>query len=260
MRLNEEIAIVTGGGQGIGREIALRLAQEGAIVFIADVDANGARETERIIFDMCGRKASVVLTDVSQEKQTEHLVRETLKTNNRIDILVNNAGIMGPVKNIEDIAVEEWDQTMAVNLRGMFLCCKYVVPVMKRQEKGSIVNIASITGKRPLTQRLPYAVSKMGVIGLTRTLAAEVGKFNIRVNAVCPGAVEGPRLKRVFEGIMKYSGKSWDQVVAERLESTPLKTLIDPKQIAAVVAFLCSEDAAMMTGEDVNVSAGAVMF
>jgi len=131
---------------------------------------------------------------------------------------------------------------------------------MKKQEKGSIVNIASITGKRPLTQRLPYAASKMGVIGLTRTLAAEVGKFNIRVNAVCPGAVEGPRLKRVFEGIMKYSGKSWDQVVAERLESTPLKTLIDPIYIAAVVAFLCSEDAAMMTGEDVNVSAGDVMF
>jgi len=260
MRLNKEIAIVTGAGQGIGREIALRLAQEGVVVCIADVDANGAEETERVIFDRCGRKARVFLTDVSQEKQVERLVTDTLKTGNRIDILVNNAGIMGPVKNVEDIQVEEWDHTIAVNLRGMFLCCKYVVPVMKRQAKGSIVNIASVTGKRPLTQRLPYAASKMGVIGLTRTLAAEVGEFNIRVNAVCPGAVEGSRLKKVFEGIMKHSGKSWDQVVAERLESTPLKTLIDPKHIAAVVAFLCSEDAAMMTGEDVNVSAGAVMY
>ena len=111
-----------------------------------------------------------------------------------------------------------------------------------------------------MTQRLPYAASKMGVIGLTRTLAAELGKWKIRVNTVCPGAVAGPRYDRVIEGVMKFSGKSRDQVIAERTEASPLKTFVDAKHIAAVVAFLCSEDAAMMTGQDINVSAGTIMY
>lgn len=260
MGLDGEIAIVTGAGLGIGQQIALRLAQDGAFICMVDVDENGLRETEEMISKYHGKKTKVILTDVSQEGQVENMVKEALKVDNRIDILVNNAGIMGPIKNVEDILLEEWEQTMAVNLRGVFLGCRYVVPVMKRQNKGSIVNIASVTGKRPLTQRLPYAASKMGVMGLTRTLAAEVGKYKIRVNSVCPAGVEGPRLKKVFEGIMKYSGKTWDQVIAERLESIPLRTLISPKYIAAIVAFLCSEDAGMMTGQDVNVSAGAVMY
>ena len=260
MRLDGAIAIVTGAGQGIGQHIALRLAQDGALVCIVDINLDGLKETEEMITKANAKKPAIILTDVSREGEVEPMVKEALKIADRVDILVNNAGIMGPVKNVEDILVEEWEQTMAVNLRGMFLCCKHVVPIMKRQKRGCIVNIASVTGKRPLTQRLPYATSKMGVIGLTRTLAAEVGEWNIRVNSVCPGAVEGSRLKKVFEGIMKYSGKTWDQVVSERLESTPLRRLIHPKDIAAVVAFLCSEDGAMITGEDVNVSAGDVMF
>ncbi len=260
MRFDGETAIVTGAGQGIGQQIALRLAQEGAAVCLVDIQSDRLKETVEMIEKAGGKKAEIILADVSQEKQVEQIVKEILKIHDRIDILVNNVGIMGPVKHVEDILVDEWDQTMAVNLRGMFLCCKHVIPIMKHQKKGSIVNMASATGKRPLTQRLPYATSKMGVIGMTRTLAAEVGKWNIRVNSVCPGAVEGPRLTRVFEGIMKFSGKSWDQVVSERLELTPLKTLIHPKYIAGVVAFLCSEDGAMITGEDVNVSAGNVMF
>jgi NAD(P)-dependent dehydrogenase (short-subunit alcohol dehydrogenase family) len=167
---------------------------------------------------------------------------------------------MGPVKNIEEISLEEWEGTMAVNLRGIFLCCKYAIPPMKIRKKGSIVNISSVTGKRALTQRTPYATSKMGVIGLTRTLAAEVGKWKIRVNAVCPGAVTGKRQDQVYEGIMKFSGKTMEQVIAERVEISPLRSFVDPKYVAAIVAFLCTEDAAMMTGQDINVSAGAVMY
>ena len=167
---------------------------------------------------------------------------------------------MGPVKRVEDITVDEWEETMAVNLRGMFLCCKHAVPVMKRQGGGNIVNISSVTGKRPLTERVPYATSKMGVIGMTRTLAAELGRWKIRVNAVCPGAVIGPRLDRVMEGVMKFSGKTREEVIAARTEASPLRSFVDPKYIAAVVAFLCSEDAAMVTGQDINVSAGAVMY
>ena len=260
MNLKNQISIVTGGGQGIGREIALRLAQEGAVVVIGDINEKGSHETAAMIVKKGGPKAVVIPTDITHEDQVVRLINGTMEMNKRIDILVNNSGVMGPVKNMEDITVEEWEETMAVNVTGMFLCCKHAIPIMKKQGKGSIVNISSITGKRHLIQRTPYAASKMAVIGLTRTLAAEVGKWKIRVNAICPGGITGERLDRVFEGIMKYTGKSREQIIAERTEATPLKTLVDPKYVAALVAFLCSEDAAMMTGQDINVSAGAVMF
>jgi len=260
MRLENQIAVVTGGGQGIGAQIALRLARDGAAVVIADVNVDGARQTAGKIAERGGREARVIPTDISDEAQVRALVEEALGPAGRIDILVNNSGIMGPVQNIEEIALADWRATMAVNLDGMFLCCKHVVPCMKRQGRGCIVNIASVTGKRPLTQRTPYATSKMGVIGLTRTLAAEVGKWKIRVNAVCPGAVTGPRQDQVYAGIMKFTGKTREQVMAERAEMSALKTFVDPAQVASVVAFLCSDDAAMMTGQDLNVSAGAVMY
>jgi NAD(P)-dependent dehydrogenase (short-subunit alcohol dehydrogenase family) len=260
MRLEGQIAVVTGGGQGIGEQIALRLAREGATVAIADINETGARKAAEAIAAQGGRKTRVIPTDISDEQQVIALMADALAIGGRIDILVNNSGIMGPVKNIEEVTLDEWRATMAVNLDGMFLCCKHVVPIMKRQGGGSIVNIASVTGKRPLAQRAPYATSKLGVIGLTRTLAAELGRWKVRVNAVCPGAVTGPRQDLVYDGIVKYSGKSLDQVRAERAELSALKTFVDPRHVAAVVAFLCTEDAAMMTGQDINVSAGAVMY
>lgn len=259
MNLNNQVAIVTGGGQGIGQQIALRLAREGAIVIIADVNARGGDETVQMINSEHGQRATLSVTDITSEADVTRLVQHSLIIANRIDILVNNSGIAGPIKSIEDITAEEWDLTLGVNLRGMFFCCKHVIPIMKKENRGSIVNIASVSGKQPLPQRLPYATSKMGVIGLTRTLAAEVGQWNIRVNAVSPGAVDGPRLRLVW-GKHMASGKTWDQVVAEKCEAIPLRTLINPKFIASVVAFLCSEDAAMMTGQDINVSAGNVMY
>lgn len=260
MRLEGQVAIVTGGGQGIGEQIALRLAREGARVVIADINLAGSRTVAEAIAREGGREARVVPTDITDEAQVAELVQAALAIQGRIDILVNNSGIMGPVKHLENITLEEWRGTLAVNLDGMFLCCKHVVPVMKRQGGGSIVNIASVTGKRPLPQRAPYATSKLGVIGLTRTLAAEVGRWKVRVNAVCPGAVTGPRQDQVYAGIMQFTGKSLEEVRAERAEMSALKTFVDPRQVAAVVAFLCSEDAAMMTGQDLNVSAGAVMY
>lgn len=260
MRLDKQIAIVTGGGQEIGRQIALRLAQEGAQVVIADINEKGSRETAEIIGKNGGQKAKVIPTDITYEDQVIKLIKGTLEIDNRIDILVNNAGIAGPSGNIEDITLEDWEATMAVNLRGMFLCCKHVVPNMKRQGKGCIINVSSTSAKRGLPQRTPYTTSKMGVIGLTRTLAMEVGKWKIRVSAICPGAVEGSRHKVIEEMIMRHTGKSREQVVAEFTELTALKTFIDPKYVAAVVAFLCSDDAAMMTGQDINVNAGTTMF
>jgi len=260
MRLDKQIAIVTGSGQGLGQHMAVRLAQEGAIVVIADINEKGSIETAEMISKTSDRRAKVIPTDITYEEQVINLVKGTLGIDNRIDILVNNSGIAGPIKNIEDITLEEWEATMAVNLRGMFLCCKHTIPAMKEQKKGSIVNISSVVAKRPTPQRTPYASTKMGVIGFTRTLALEVGRWNIRVNAICPGEVKSPRLTMVLEGVMRYSGKTWDQVVAERIEASALKSFVSPKDIGAMVAFLCSEDAGMITGEDINVAAGLIMY
>jgi NAD(P)-dependent dehydrogenase (short-subunit alcohol dehydrogenase family) len=260
MRLEKQVAIVTGGGQGIGREIALRLGREGAHVVIGDINEHGSRETAALLRGAGSGDALVVPTDITDESQVARLIEAALGVAGGIHILVNNSGIMGPVKNIEDILLEEWQSTFAVNLAGMFLCCKHVVPVMKRMGTGCIVNIGSVTGKKPMPLRTPYAASKMGVIGFTRTLAAELGSWKIRVNAICPAGVTGDRQRRVYEGIMQFTGKSFEEVTAERAEGTALKTFVDPKYIAALVAFLCSEDAAMMTGQDINVSAGAVMY
>jgi len=260
MGLHNQIAIVTGGGQGLGRQIALRLAQEGSQVVIADINEEGSRETAELIGRNGDRAPRVIPTDIRQENQVTALIQATLSITGRIDILVNNSGIMGPVKPIEDITVEEWEDTLAVNLRGMFLCCKHTIPPMKKQGSGSIVNISSITGKLALVQRTPYATSKMGVIGLTRTLAAEVGKWKIRVNSVCPGAIIGPRLEKVVDGIMQSTGKNREQVRAEWAEASALKTFIDPRAAAAAVAFLCSQEATMITGQDINVCGGTIMY
>jgi len=260
MRLERQVAIVTGGGQGIGQHIAARLAQEGAVVVIADINEKGSIETAEMVFKISGQKAKVILTDITHEEQVVNLVKSTFGMDKRIDILVNNSGIAGPIKNVEDIGLDEWEQTMAVNLRGMFLCCKHAVPVMKEQKRGSIVNIASVVGKRPAPQRTPYASTKLGVIGFTRTLASEVGRWNIRVNAICPGEVKSPRLTMVLEGTMRYSGKTRDQVVEERIEASALKCFVDPEDVGAMVAFLCSQDARMITGEDINVAAGLIMY
>ena len=170
--------------------------------------------------------------DLVDETQVIGLMESALDVSGRIDILVNNAGMAGPMTAVEKISSEEWDETMSVNVKGVFLCCKHLVPVMKKQKAGCIVNIASVTGKRALPERTPYAASKMAVIGLIRTLAAELGSWNIRVNSICPGIVCGPRLDKVFEGIARHSGKSRDEVAAERLTMIALKCFVDPSDVA----------------------------
>ncbi|SDN24489.1 NAD(P)-dependent dehydrogenase, short-chain alcohol dehydrogenase family [Halogranum gelatinilyticum] len=257
--VSDSIAVVTGGGRGIGQAICTRLAQDGADVVIADLDADEMQETKRLV-EAEGQRALAVETDVSEQESVRSTVDRVLDEFGQIDILVNNAGIAGPTSPCEEIEQTEWDATMDVNLRGPFFMCREILPVMKDRGFGRIVNISSVTGKKPLLNRTPYAATKMGLIGFTRTLALEVGEYDINVNAICPGSVDGPRIRGVFEQQAEATGRSYDDVRAETEAQSPRNELVQREDIASVAAYLCSEEAARITGQDINVSAGKVMY
>jgi NAD(P)-dependent dehydrogenase (short-subunit alcohol dehydrogenase family) len=258
MRLNDRVAIVTGASKGIGSAIAVALASEGAKVVLAARNEAGLRETGRRIGD--AERWHAVKTDVTSEHDVAEMVRQTVKQFGTIHILVNNAGIAGPTALCEDVKLAEWEETMAVNLRGPFLCAKAVLPVMKAQRWGRIVNISSITGKRPLSMRTPYASSKLGLIGFTRTLAAEVGPFEVTVNAICPGATKGPRIDAVIKNLAQAEGKSEEEIATRFLQDAALRRFVEADDVASLAVFLASDAGRNMTGQDFNVSAGLVMY
>jgi NAD(P)-dependent dehydrogenase (short-subunit alcohol dehydrogenase family) len=177
-----------------------------------------------------------------------------------LDILVNNAGIAGPTSPLVDITLEQWNKTIAVNLTGVFLACKAALPYMQRSEHGKIVNIGSVTGKQPLPNRSAYAAAKLGVVGLTRTLAHEVGPVGISVNLVSPWLVEGERLEDVLSSMSRERGLTADELRAEMTDGTAFKRTVSEADVVAVVLFLCSPSANNLTGQDINVAAGAVMY
>jgi NAD(P)-dependent dehydrogenase (short-subunit alcohol dehydrogenase family) len=252
-------AIVTGGGRGIGQEISVELARNGADVVVADLDPDEMAETERLV-EGVGRRAVPVEMDLTDPASVEHAVERALEAFGSVEILVNNAGIAGPTATCDEITVQEWDETIAVNLRGAFLMTRQVLPAMKRGGYGRIVNIASVTGKRPVPNRTPYATSKMGLIGFTRSLAAEVGESNINANVVCPGSVQGPRIERVFRRHAEANGDDPEEVKRAEMDRSARKELVAPESVARTVAVLCSDEADQMTGQDINVSAGKVMY
>ena len=259
MKLLNKTAIITGGGKGIGRAISLMFAREGANISLAARSTDLMEETSREIMAL-GRRVLVNTTDITKVEQVERMVKQTLEEFGGIDILVNNAGIAGPTKYVYEITLEEWDETFNVNLRGAFLCCRAVVPLMIRRGGGKIINIASMTGKRPLPMRTPYCATKMGLIGFTRSLASELGKFNINVNTICPGAVEGPRIEMVIRNAAKAERVTEDEVRRRFLSDSPLGRMISAEDVAKLAAFLASDDSKNMTGEDINVTAGVVMY
>lgn len=258
MDLAGQTALVSGGGRGIGQAICVELAERGADVVVADLDDEEMAETVDLV-ETKGRTAHSVYLDLRDPESVEAAVSEAIESAESIEILVNNAGIAGPTAPCEEISVEEWDHTFDVNLRGMFLLTKEVLPEMKDAEYGRIVNISSVTGKRPLYHRTPYAASKLGVIGFTRTLAEEVGEFDINANAICPGSVEGPRIVDVFERQAEAKGMSYEAVREEAEREASRHELVQPEDIGDAVAFLCSDAAERITGEDLNVTAGKVM-
>ncbi len=197
MLLKEKVAVITGGGRGIGRAIALAYAREGARLVLAARSVPGLEETHAMVVDL-GGEALVVPTDISNAESVAALSQQTLAHFGGVDILVNNSGVAGPTASLWEIALGDWEATFAVNVTGTFLCCRAFLPYMLQQSSGCIVIIGSMTGKRPLLGRTPYAASKMALVGLARTLAWETGPYGIRVNVISPGPVEGERIEGVF--------------------------------------------------------------
>lgn len=256
---HDNTAIVTGGGRGIGQEICLELAGRGFDIVIADIDETGMDETADLVESegQIGRPQYTDLSDIATVESTVDAAIEEFET---VDVLVNNAGIAGPTAPCEEVETDDWERTMAINLTGPFAMCRSVLPHMKADGYGRIVNVASVTGKRPLADRTPYATSKMGLIGFTRTLAAEVGAHDINVNAVCPGSVDGPRIKRVFERKAEATDRTYEAVQRDAQAESPRGELVQREDVAALVGFLCSDQADRITGQDMNVSAGKVMY
>lgn len=248
MRLKGLKGIVTGSSRGIGRAIARGLAREGADVVINyHKSEEKAKEVAKKIQSM-GRESLVIQADVTKKSAVKNMVNETIEAFNKIDFLVNNAGIIQR-DPMEDLSVEDWDRVIDVNLRGPFLCSKYVGNEMIAQGGGSIVNISSISGLHPEIYMGAYSPSKAGLLKLSQVLAIEWAKHDIRVNAVCPGPVETPMMEEAYED---------PPTLKVRTEAIPMKRFAKPEEIAQLVGFLISPEASYITGEYIVIDGGSV--
>lgn len=259
MLLDGKVAAVTGAGTGIGREISLRMAAEGADVVLTGRSV-AAMEDVAAQVRAAGRRALVVRVDLAEPASIDAAAKAAQDEFGGVDVLVNNSGVAGPTKPLWEIDVDEWEETFRVNVTGTFLACKAFVPGMIARGSGAIVVLGSMTGKRPLLNRTPYAASKTALIGLVRTLAWELGPSGVRVNLVSPGGVEGERIDRVIELQARARGISPEQARAEFADGSPLRRLVSAREVAETVSFLASARAGSITGEDVNVSAGSTMY
>ena len=256
MKLADRVAIITGGGRGIGRAIALRFAAEGAAVVLAATGKQALEETASEI-RAAGGRALALVTDVADEAAVARMVAATLAEFSRLDVLVNNAGISGPTAPIVQLERADWDRTLAINVTGAYLCSKHAVPHMIARRSGRVINITSIAGLIGYALRSPYAVSKWGMIALTRSLAIEVGEYGITVNAIAPGAVRGERVESVIRNRAAALGRKKEDVEREFfVDPTALKRMIDPEDIASTALYLASDEAGSITGETISVSAG----
>lgn len=243
-RLDGRVAIVTGAGQGIGRGVALCLAQAGAHVVVADAVRDRLAQVTAEV-EALGVRSLGVQVDVTKADSVEGMVLSTLTHFGKVDILVNNAGVV-VVKPIADQTEADWDKVLDVNLKGVFLCCHRVVREMVKQRSGAIVNIASIAAFHYTVPHVPYAASKAGVVAITRDLAYEVARYGVRVNAIAPGPIETPMM-----------GSALTQQQKEAYaKSIPLNRLGQPQDIGNAAVFLASDEASFITGATLPVSGG----
>lgn len=247
MRLQGQVAIVTGGGQGLGRAFALALAGEGARVVIAERNTERA---EAVVAEITasGGEALATATDVASEPSTEAMAAATLERWGQIDILLNNAAIFSTIKMrpFDEIPVQEWDDLMAVNVRGVWLCCKAVARTMREQRRGKIINIASVVFDMGRPNYLHYVASKGAVIGITRAIASELGEYGVNVNAISPSSIqtEIPRETVTREGAIAFA------------QNQSLKRVQAPADLLGTMLYLASSDSDFVTGQTINVDGG----
>jgi len=251
-RFTGKVALVTGGGTGIGEAIAGRLAAEGARVMVAGRRAEPLAK----VADAIG--ATPCAADVTNEADVKRMFAECLAKFGRLDVLVNCAGTGGARTEVRATALDHWEATMATNVRGVFLCIKHAIPLLERQKGSAIVNIASRDGLRgQRATRADYVASKFAVVGMTEAVAQEVGPLGIRINDVCPGAVFTELMQNSVAVIAKREGRAVDEVWDTNFRKpTALGKIVDPTEVAALVAFLASDEAASITGEHYRIDAG----
>ena len=255
MRLEDHVAIITGGARGIGRGIALRFAEEGADVVIAELDEETAGATASEV-EAKGRRALVVGCDVTNPSDVQAMVDATLAEFGQIDILVNNAGLGQQVIEVVDLDEAEWDRVMSVNITGVFVCSKYVAREMMRREYGKIINISSVNGVSAPPLVAAYNASKWAVLGFNKTLAIELAPYKINVNAICPGPVDTDFQKANMSERAAVMGIEVSDLRERLRQSVPLQRWTRPEDLAAAATFLASQDSVHMTGEHLIVSGG----
>jgi len=255
MRLKDKTAIVTGAASGIGQATALKFGSEGALVMCADMNEDGAAKTAARIADLGGKAASFRV-DVTKEAEVQALVAETVKQWDHVDVMFNNAGIEFGIP-VTQVSEMQWDTLIDVNLKGVFLGCKHVLPQMARQKSGAIVNTASVAGLRGVAFLSTYCASKGGVVLLTKSLAVEWAQFGVRVNAVCPGVIRTPMADRAIQAGGGLGGAATpEETWAALAAAHPLGRVGEADEVADAVTFLASDQASFITGVALSVDGG----
>lgn len=249
-QLAGRLAVVTGGGSGLGAVMARRLVDEGMRVVLVGRRA----EAVAAVADRLGEAARAETCDVASSDDVTALARRL--GGEDVSVLVNNAGVAGPVAELPAVSPEEWDEVFAVNVRGTYLMCRALLPAMYDRGWGDVVNVASVSGKRPLARRTPYCASKMAVIGLTTTLAHEAGPYGVRVNTLSPGPVESERMDRNFRLEAERTGTSVDEARKVFVERAALGRMVTPEEVAAALVAVLTMPG--LTGTDLDLSGGMI--
>jgi NAD(P)-dependent dehydrogenase (short-subunit alcohol dehydrogenase family) len=240
--------LVTAGAAGIGKAFAETFAEAGAKVFVCDIDGKALDAFRAARPEIGGG-----ITDVADPRQVDGLFDAAKGFLGGLDVLINNAGIAGPTARVEDIAVADWERTIAIDLNGMFYCTRLAVPLLKEAGGGSIINLSSVAGRLGFPLRTPYSAAKWAVVGFTKSLAIELGPANIRVNAIQPGIVEGERIERVISAKSEALGTSYQEVQRQMVSKVSLRRMVSPYDIANMALFLATDAGRNISGQAMSV-------
>jgi NAD(P)-dependent dehydrogenase (short-subunit alcohol dehydrogenase family) len=239
--------LVTAGAAGIGRSIVNAFVEDGATVHVCDVNEDALAECRETL------KVTTSLADVSSEDDIKAMFTDVENAMGGLDVLVNNAGIAGPTGAVDEISTADWRRTIDINLNGQFLCAHYAVPLLRQAGEAAIVNMSSSAGRFGYAFRTPYSASKWAIVGFTQSLAKELGPAGIRVNAILPGIVKGPRMDGVIRARAAQVGVSFEEMESQYLERISLRHMVTPEDVASAVIFLCSKAGWNISGQSISV-------